>query len=272
MKEALLWSAFWISIALIFNVGIYYCCGYEAALSFFTGYLIEKSLSVDNLFVFLMIFSYFKTPSHLQHKVLFWGILGAICMRALFISAGIVLIHYFEGILYIFALFLIYAGIGMLFKKDENEVNPKQNPVIKWIQKTLPITKDYAGNKFFVRHVSGISATPLFVVLVAIEISDVIFALDSIPAILAITRDPFIVYTSNILAILGLRSLFFALAHLISLFHYLNYALSFILTFIGIKMLLADFILIPTLMALGVTFLSLGIAIIFSILYPKHKN
>lgn len=272
MREALALSAFWVSLALIFNLGIWYYFGAEPALSFLTGYLIEKSLSVDNLFIFLFIFSYFRTPEELQHKVLFWGILGAIMMRALFIAGGIALIHRFEHILYAFALFLIYAGIKMAIKSEETEMDPQNNPVLKVVKKIFPITSDYVQHHFFVRINKRLWATPLFVVLMSIETTDVIFALDSIPAILAITQDPFIVYTSNIFAILGLRSLYFALAGLIKLFHYLHYGLAFILTFIGFKMLIADWYHIPTPAALGVTLLSLLISILLSLWKPLEKQ
>lgn len=271
MREAVMWSAFWIFLALLFNVGIYAYAGKEAALSFLTGYVIEESLSIDNLFVFIMIFSYFKTPRHLQHKVLFWGILGAIVMRAVFIGAGIALIHQFKHIFYLFAAFLIYAGCKMAFKNDE-EMHLEQNPVLKVIQRFIPITADYIGHHFFVRQNKKIWATPLFVVLMCVETTDVIFALDSIPAILAITQDPFIVYTSNIFAILGLRSIFFAIAGLMQLFHYLQYGLAFILVFVGIKMLIAEWIHIPTLLALSITLLSLFASILLSLIKPNKPN
>lgn len=269
IPEALGWSAFWISLALLFNVWIYFSLGKDAALNFFTGYLIEKSLSVDNLFVILLIFSYFRTPRYLQHKVLFWGILGAIIMRAIFIAAGITLIHYFEHILYAFAAFLIYAGIKMALKADDEEIDPLNNPVLHLIKKKFPVTNDYEGHSFFVRLNGALWVTPLFIVLMCIETTDILFAVDSIPAILAITTDPFIVYTSNIFAVLGLRSLFFALAGIMPLFHYMNYGLAFILTFVGIKMLLADWIPISTPITLAVTLASLLISILLSIIYPK---
>lgn len=270
MREALGWSLFWISLAMAFSIGIYFYSSSEDALNFLTGYLIEKSLSVDNLFVFVLIFSYFKTPMHLQHKVLFWGILGAILMRAVFIAAGITLITYFEPVLYFFAIFLIYAGFKMAFKGEE-ELAPQHNSILKLIQKIIPITDEYIDHKFFLRVGKKLWATPLFVVLMSIETTDVVFALDSIPAILAITKDPFIVYTSNIFAILGLRSLFFALAGLLTLFHFLHYGLAFILVFIGFKMLVAEWIHIPTYIALTVTLLSLVTAVACSLYYPK-KN
>jgi tellurite resistance protein TerC len=253
VKEALGWSAFWIALALAFNLGLYYIYGKEAALSFLTGYIIEKTLSIDNLFVFLMIFSYFRTPSHLQHNVLFWGIVGAIVMRALFIAAGITLIHHFAWILYLFAVFLIYAGIKMALKSEQEEIDPQHNPVLQLIKKILPVTEDYVGHHFFVKRASHLWATPLFIVLVAIETTDVIFALDSIPAILAITTDSFIVYTSNIFAILGLRALFFAIAGLMQLFDYLHYALAAILIFVGVKIFVAEWIVIPIALTLGFT-------------------
>jgi tellurite resistance protein TerC len=269
--EALGWSAFWISLAIAFNAGIYYYMGAEAGLNFFTGYVIEKSLSVDNLFVFLLIFSYFRTPHELQHKVLFWGILGAIVMRAVFIALGITLIHLFEGVFYIFGAFLIYSGFKMAFKSEEEEMEPAHNPVLKLVSKVIPVTAEHIGHRFFVRREKRLWATPLFIVLMSIETTDVIFALDSIPAILAITTDPFIVYTSNIFAILGLRSLFFALAGLMRLFHYLHYALSFILIFIGFKMMIAGWVHIPTSIALCVTFISLLLSILASYLFPHKK-
>lgn len=272
VREALYWSAFWISLALLFNVGIYVYSGEEAAVAFLTGYLIEKCLSIDNLFVFLVIFAYFRTPRHLEHKVLFWGILGAIIMRAAFIAAGITLIHTFESVLYFFAIFLVYIGVKMAFKSEEEEIDPQHNPVLKLIKKILPITPDYVGHRFFVRRDRRLWATPLFVVLISIETTDVIFALDSIPAILAITQDPFIVYTSNIFAILGLRSLYFALAGLMKLFHYLHYGLAFILVFIGVKMLAAGWIHIPTPVALAVTLLALITTIVISLLFPKDDK
>lgn len=268
MKEAIGWSIFWVCLALLFNVFIYYDRGVDDALNFLTGYIVEKSLSVDNLFVFLLIFKYFKTPITSLHKVLFWGVLGAIILRALFIWLGIVLITSFHWIIYIFGLFLVVTGIKLWFEK-EKEIDPDKNPVLKFFRFFIPFTKNYEHNQFFVIKDSRYVATPLFAVLLTIETTDLIFAVDSIPAILAITTDPFIVYTSNIFAILGLRSLFFVLSHIMSLFHFLHYGLSIILIFIGAKMLLADLYKVPTWAALTVIFSVLMISIIISLIFPQ---
>lgn len=270
-KKALWVSAIWIGLALLFNYGIFIYRGKEAALNFLTGYLIEKALSVDNLFVFLVIFNYFQTPRQYHYKVLFWGVLGAIVMRAGFIFFGITLIQAFHWILYIFGLFLIYAGIKMALPKDK-EIHPEQNPVLKLIKKIFPLTPNYRDEHFFVRQSGRLWATPLFIVLMTVETTDLIFALDSIPAVIAITRDPFIIYTSNIFAILGLRSLYFALAGALALFHYLNYGLAFILTFVGLKMLLEPFIEIPILIALGVIVVTLLLTIAASIAFTKRDK
>lgn len=271
MKEAICWTAFWIGLALLFNVYIYYTRGLEAALSFLTGYLIEKSLSVDNLFVFLLIFKYFNTPVQSLHKVLFWGVLGAIILRALFIWFGIVLIANFHWIIYLFGAFLVVMGIKLWQEKDK-EIHPERNLILRLFSYWFPFTKDYVNDRFFVVRNSKYYATPLFAVLIAIETTDVIFAVDSIPAILAITLDPFIVYTSNIFAILGLRSLYFVLSHIMTLFHYLHYGLSVILVFIGMKMLFVDFVKIPTLVALGIVFFVLLASIVLSLIYPVDKK
>ena len=230
-KEALGWSAFWISLAAIFAVIVFFWRGKTTALDFVTGYLIEESLSVDNLFVFLLIFRYFRVPSDYQHKVLFWGILGALVMRFFFIWAGVALINRFHWIIYAFGILLVYSGLKLL-KSDDAEIEPDKNPVLKAFRKLMPVTPDYVNGKFFVKENKNRLATPLFLVLLVIETTDVAFAVDSIPAILAITRDPFIVYTSNVFAILGLRSLYFALAGMMDAFHYLHYGLAIILSFI----------------------------------------
>jgi tellurite resistance protein TerC len=266
-KEAVGWSIFWISLAAVFAVLVYFWRGKATALDFTTGYLIEESLSVDNLFVFLLIFKFFKVPANFQHKVLFWGIIGALVMRFVFIIAGVALINRFHWIIYIFGAFLVYTGIK-LFKQTDSDVKPEQNPVLKAFRKIMPVTKDYVGGKFFVRD-KGLYATPLFLVLLVIETTDVVFAADSIPAILAITRDPFIVYTSNVFAILGLRSLYFALAGMMELFHYLHYGLAVILTFIGVKMLVSNFFHMPTVVALGVVAGVLAVSVGASVLWPK---
>ncbi len=269
LKEALLWSAFWISIALIFNVVIYYTRGGESAVQYFTAYIIEKSLSVDNLFVFLMLFTYFKVPAIYQHKVLFWGIVGALVMRMLFIFAGIALISKFHWMLYIFGAILIYSGVKMVKSKDV-EVHPEKNPVLKLFRRFMPVTTEYHGASFFVRKDSRWYATPLIIVLLVIETTDVVFAVDSVPAVLAISRDAFIVYTSNIMAILGLRALYFALAGVMKLFRHLHYGLAAILVFVGFKMIAADMIHIPITLSLAVIGGVLAVSIAASVLLPEH--
>lgn len=271
LKEALGWSAVWIGLALAFNAGIYFWYGRQPALEFLTGYLIEKSLSVDNIFVFLMIFSYFKVPRKYQHEVLFWGILGALILRAGFIAGGITLIEKFHWAIYVFGGFLIFTGIKMALDKDK-EIHPEKSLVLRLFHRVIPVTPGYEDGKFFVRKAGRLFATPLLVVLVIVETTDVIFAVDSIPAILAITRDPFIVYTSNVFAILGLRALYFALAGIIQLFHYLHYGLSAILIFVGTKMLIADVYKVPIGVSLAVVALLLLMSIVASILWPKKDN
>jgi tellurite resistance protein TerC len=268
IKEALVWSAVWIALALLFNLGIYFWRGPETALEFLTGYLIEKSLSVDNIFVFLLIFSYFGTPPPYQHKVLFWGILGALIMRAVFIAAGITLIEKFHWTIYLFGAFLILIGIKMALQK-ERKIRPERNPLFRLFRRWVPVTDDYAEGAFIVKRAGRYLATPLLIVLIAVETTDVIFAVDSIPAILAITLDPFIVYTSNVFAILGLRALYFALAGVMELFHYLHYGLSAVLVFVGIKMLLADLYKIPVSIALSVVAGILLVSVMASILDKK---
>jgi tellurite resistance protein TerC len=268
-REALLTSLFWIALAGVFAVGVYFWRGRATALEFTTGYLVEESLSVDNLFVFLLIFRYFRVEPVYQHKVLFWGIIGALIMRAVFIFAGVGLIHRFHWIIYIFGAWLVYTGLRLAFA-GETEVHPDQNPIVRWFRRWFPMTKEYDGGRFFVRR-GGLFATPLFVVLLVVETTDVMFATDSIPAILAITRDPFIVYTSNVFAILGLRSLYFALSGMMELFAYLHYGLSAILVFIGAKMLASNFFSIPTGAALGAVAGVLTISIVVSILFPPKE-
>ncbi|HLA68527.1 MAG TPA: TerC family protein [Bacteroidota bacterium] len=272
IKEALLWSAFWIFLSLLFNAGVYFFEGSEVALQFFTGYIIEKSLSVDNLFVFLMIFSYFKVPAKYQHKVLFWGIVGALLMRGLLIFVGVTLIRQFHWILYIFGAFLVFTGIKMAFQDEAVDIHPESNIFVRLFKKILPITAGYHEGKFFIRAEKKIYATLLFVVIIVVETTDLVFALDSIPAVFAITRDPFIVYTSNVFAILGLRALYFALAGLLDLFHYLKFGLSIVLAFIGVKMLIESFYDMPITIALGVVVGVLTISIIASILLPKKEK
>jgi tellurite resistance protein TerC len=271
IKEALIWSAIWIILALTFNLGIYFWRGPETALEFLTGYLIEKSLSVDNLFVFLMIFSYFNVDSLYQHKVLFWGILGALITRAIFIATGITLIQNFHWVIYVFGAFLILTGIRMAIRK-EKKIHPERNPLLKLFRRFMPVTEEYEGEKFFLKRGGRYFATPLFIVLLIVETTDIIFAADSIPAILAITLDPFIVYTSNVFAILGLRALYFALAGMMRLFHHLHYGLSAVLIFVGTKMILADIYKIRVSIALSLIAVILLISIITSMIHPQKEK
>lgn len=263
-KEALGWSGIWISLALLFNIYVYYALGKEAAVNFFTGYLIEKSLSVDNLFVFLLIFEYFRTPETSLHKVLFWGICGAIISRGVFIFLGVTLVHFFHPIIYIFGLFLIFSGIKLGFEK-EKKIHPEKNLIIRAFRYFFSMTPRYVQDRFFVVRQGRLVATPLILVLISIETADIIFAVDSIPAILAITLDPFIVYTSNIFAILGLRALFFVLMGAMKAFQYLHYGIAAILIFVGVKMLLSHFFPISSLVSLGIIFIILVIAITASL-------
>jgi len=271
LKEALVWSGIWIALALLFALGVYSWDGPQPALEFLTGYLIEKSLSVDNIFVFVLIFSYFKVPARYQHTVLFWGILGALVMRAIFIFAGIALLQRLHWILYVFGALLILTGIKMATEKDK-EIHPDKNPLLKLFRRLVPVTEDYHADHFFVKQAGHYAATPLFIVLLVVETTDVIFAVDSIPAILSITIDPFLVYTSNVFAILGLRALYFALAGVVRLFHYLHYGLSAILVFVGAKMLLADVYKLPVGVALGVIAGILLIAVIASLMRPQQRD
>ncbi len=269
-REAALWSAFWVALSLLFNLFVYFEFGHAKAVDFLTGYLIEKSLSVDNLFVFVLIFSYFQVPKRLQHRVLFWGILGAFVLRALLIGVGAVLISQFSWIIYVFGAFLVYTGVRMAFEK-ETSVEVEANPVIRMLRRWFRVVGDYSDATFFVRDAGRLAVTPLFVVLVMIESTDVIFALDSIPAIFAITTDTFIVFTSNIFAILGLRALYFLLANVVDQFHYLKYGLAVVLTYIGAKMLLTMVdVHIPTGVSLGVVGLVLLTAIALSLVFPKE--
>ncbi len=271
IREALIWSVVWITLALLFNVGIYVWRGSEQALAFLTGYVIEKSLSVDNLFVFLLIFSYFRVDSLHQHKVLFWGILGALMMRGVFIAVGVTLIQQFHWVIYIFGAFLIFTGFRMALQKDK-EIHPEKNLVLRLFRRLMPTTEHYVEGKFFVKQNRRIYATPLFIVLLVVETTDLVFAVDSIPAILAITLDPFIVYTSNVFAILGLRALYFALAGAMQLFHYLHLGLSSILVFIGVKMLFADIYTIPIVIALSVVAGILIMSVVASVLRPRRVD
>lgn len=270
IKEALIWSAVWISIAMVFNYGIYVYMGEIKAMEFLTGYVIEKSLSIDNLFVFIMIFSYFNVDKKYQHKVLFWGIIGALIMRSIFIFAGVALINKFHWIIYIFGAFLIFTGFKMLFQKDE-KMDPNKNPLVKLFKRFYPVTDTMHGDRFFVKINAKTFATPLFVVLLLVEFTDLIFAVDSIPAIMAITSDPFIIFTSNVFAILGLRALYFALAGITQYFHYIKYGLSAILVFVGVKMVMVDFYKIPVLISLFTILGILVISVVASLLFPKKE-
>jgi len=273
-KEALTWSLVWISLALVFNAAIYLFwdrmmpnssySNNEAALAFFTGYLIEKSLSVDNIFVFILIFSFFAVPAAYQHRVLFWGILGALIMRGILIVVGAALLKEFHWIIYLFGAFLVFTGIRMAWHHDEN-VRPDRNPVVKFFRRFVPVTENFEEDKFFVRRAGKLFATPLFLILLIVESTDLIFAVDSIPAIFAVTQEPFIVYTSNVFAILGLRALYFLLANVMNKFQYLKFGLSAVLIFVGIKMVIVDFYKIPVGVSLGVVAGILTISIIASL-------
>ncbi len=271
IREALMWSGVWITLSLLFALGIYVWHDSEPALEFLTGYLLEYSLSIDNIFVFLMLFTYFRVPYLHQHKVLFWGIIGAVVMRAAFIAAGVTLIQRFYWVIYIFGAFLILTGVKMATQRDK-QIHPERNPVLRLFRRLMPVTENYEEGKFFVTRSGRNFATPLFIVVLVMETTDVIFAIDSIPAILGITHNPFIVYTSNIFAILGLRSLYFALAGIMRLFHYLPYGLSAILVFVGVKMLLTDLYKIPIVVALGTVASILIISVIASMLWPPKAE
>lgn len=268
-REALIWSAVWVALALLFNAGIYFFSGSEHALQFLTGYLIEKSLSVDNIFVFVLLFSAFRVPAVYQHKVLFWGVLGALVMRGILIALGVMLLENFHWVLYLFGVFLIVTGIRMAFNKDE-AVHPERNPVLQLVRRVVPVTANFEGDRFLVRRAGQVLATPLLLVLLVVETTDLVFALDSIPAIFAISRDPFIVYTSNAFAILGLRSLYFVFANVMGKFYYLKFGLSVVLSFIGVKMVLADIYHISIGLSLAVIAFVLAVALIASIVSDRH--
>ena len=270
MKEAMLWTSFWITLACLFGAGVYYFYGHSKALEFFTAYIIEYSLSIDNLFVFLLIFRFFNVPSAYEHKALFWGILLALITRGVFIFAGVALIYKFHWIMYLFGAFLIYTGIKLALNK-ETEVHPEKNIAIKMLRYVIPVTKEFQEAKFFIIKNGKRFATPMLAVLLALETTDILFAVDSIPAVLAISTDPFIVYTSNVFAILGLRSLFFAIAGLMKLFHLLHYGLAAILSFVGVKMLIVDFFHVPIAISLIVISSILVLSIVASIIWPDTK-
>jgi tellurite resistance protein TerC len=272
VREAAAWSLVWVALALLFGAGVYRFMGRDAGLEYFAGYLIEKALSVDNIFVFVLIFGYFKVPARYQHRVLFWGILGALLMRGAMIAAGAYLIQQFHAVIYVFGAFLVFTGVRMA-THDEHDLDPESNLAIRLIRRIVPVTSEYHGQRFFVREGTArgprLIATPLFAVLVLVETTDLIFAVDSIPAIFAITQEPFIVYSSNVFAILGLRALYFLLADVIHRLHYLKLGLSVVLVFVGLKMLAADVYKVPIVVSLGVIVLVLGVSAAASWLWPR---
>ena len=270
LRDAGVRYAAWVSLAALFNIGLFVWLGKEKGLEFLTGYIVELSLSVDNIFVWLIILSFFRVPPEYRQKVLFLGIIGAVIMRGLFIAVGVTLLNLFGWVIYIFGAFLIYTGIKLAIRKD-SEVNPEQNPVLRLTRRFLPVTEEYQGQHFFVRQKGSLLATPLFMVLIVVEVSDVVFAVDSIPAILAITRDPFIVWTSNVFAILGLRALFFLVAGALVHFRYLNIGLAMVLSFIGFKMLISDIYHVPTTASLVGVVGILGVTILASYLPARKK-
>jgi len=277
IREALIWSAMWIGLALLFNYGIYLGLGKEKAMEFLTAYVVEKSLSIDNLFVFIMIFGFFDVKAQYQHKILFWGILGALVLRALFIVAGIALISMFHWIIYVFGIFLVFTGLRIPFEKDK-KLEPDKNILVRLFKKFMPVSNNTEKGRLFIRANHKTYATPLFIALIMIEFSDLIFAVDSIPAVLAISNDTFIVYTSNVFAILGLRSLYFALAGIVSYFRYLKFGLSAILIFVGVKMCISGYYVIPTIVSLLVILGLMLISILASVaisdksIEPKEKK
>lgn len=271
LKEALIWSAVWIALALTFNVGVFIVGGTDTGIQFFTGYLVEKSLSVDNIFIFVLLFTYFAVPASNQHRILFWGVLGALIMRGILIGLGSVLLESFHWIVYLFGAFLVFTGLRMAFQKQER-VEPEKNPLFKLIRRVIPVTEDFEKDHFFVRRAGKLFATPMLLALVVIETTDLIFAVDSVPAVFAITTDPFIVYTSNVFAILGLRSLCFVFANVIHKFYYLKVALAVILTFVGVKMLVSGVVHVPTWTSLLVIALVLTVAIIASVIRARRLS
>lgn len=270
VRDALGWTAVWISLALLFNLGVYFWFGSDRALEFLTGYLIEKALSVDNIFVFLVILSAFSVPAKLQHRALLWGVLGALVMRAIFIVLGAALLHRFHWVGYLFGAFLVFTGIKLLVQRGV-EVHPERNPVVRLFRRLVPSVNDYRGGHFTVVEAGKRYATPLLLVIVAIEVTDIVFAADSIPAIFAVTTDPFIVYTSNIFAMMGLRALYFALAGMMGKFHHLKVGLSLVLVFVGAKMLLSGVYQVPIMLSLAFIATLLAGAVVASLLWPAKK-
>jgi tellurite resistance protein TerC len=271
LREATVWSAVWVTLSLLFNAGLWYFRGPEAGVQFLTGYLLEKSLSIDNIFVIALIFGYFAVPAIHQHRVLFWGILGALVMRAGFILAGAALLEAFHWIIYVFGAFLIVTGLKMALVRD-TEIHPENNPVLRLVRRLIPVTSDYRAGHFFVREGGRWLATPLFLVLVLVETTDLVFAVDSIPAIFAVTADPFLVFTSNIFAILGLRSLYFLLAGVMQKFIYLKLGLASVLMFVGTKMAIMDLFKIPSLVSLLVVATLLTVAIVASLWKTRNQE
>jgi tellurite resistance protein TerC len=270
LREATIWTGTWVGLAAIFGGAVFAMEGTTKGLEFITGYIVEWSLSVDNLFVFLMIFQYFAVPSMYQQRVLFWGIMGAIVLRGVFIATAVTLLSYFTWLVYVFGAFLIYVAIKLV-RAGEVHVEPQKNPVLRFFKRIIPVETSYESQNFFVRRRGKLMATALMPVMIVIATTDIMFAVDSIPAILAITRDPFIVYTSNIFALLGLRALFFVLAGVMGLFRYLQVGLCLVLMFIGVKMLISEFVHIPIGISLGVVASVLGGSVIASILFPAEK-
>jgi len=271
LKEAVVWSILWTVLALLFNLGIYWYAGTTPALEFFTGYLVERALSFDNIFVFVLIFSYFGVPPHYHHRALFWGVIGALVTRALFIGTGVALISHFEWILYIFGVILVISGWKMMRDKDI-EVHPDRNIFIRAARKVFPVETGYETGRFFLRKEGVLHCTSLFLVLLTIESTDIVFAVDSIPAVFGVTQDPFIVFSSNIFAILGLRATYFLLAGVMESFHYLSHGLSLVLIFIGLKMLLEDFVHIPIALSLSVVMGILTVAVIASLVRKRRER
>jgi tellurite resistance protein TerC len=272
LKEAAGWSTLWVTISLAFNVLVWKWRGPQQGLEFLSGYLVEYSLSVDNIFVFVLIFSHFRVPPEFQHRVLFWGILGALVMRGVMIALGVTLVTSFHWILYIFGVFLLLTGVKILLSKQEEDIDPEANPLVKFVSARLPMTRNYRGQKFFVRENGRLLGTPLILVLVMVESTDLLFAVDSIPAIFGITRDPFIIYTSNVCAILGLRSLYFLLAGVVRKLAYLRYGLGGVLAFIGIKMLIADLYKIPITVSLLVVAGMLLASVVVSLVVAARQK
>ncbi|WP_415909063.1 TerC family protein [Oleiharenicola sp. Vm1] len=272
LKEALAWCAVWFGLAMAFNLLVSQKLGTQAGLEFFTGYIVELCLSVDNVFVFIVIFQYFRVEPRYQHRVLFWGIVGAVLMRALFIFAGISLINAFHWIIYVFGAFLVYTGIKLALPKKDDGFEPEKNPAVKLARKVFPVTTTFEGGHFFTRQNGRLAATPLFLVLVVVETTDVMFALDSIPAVIAITRNEFIVFTSNIFAILGLRSLYFAVSGVMQLFRFLNIGLAVILVFVGLKMLASHYVSVPIHLSLGIIGAVLAASIVASVMIPQARK